>query len=322
MTVTDGNIEDIFAEELNHDTVVDEALEDIDIDNPDDGADDFENPTDEPDDEDDVDDVEDTDDDPPSDVNEDGVEWWNEILDRYGDRTVQLTVNGEIVEKPLKDLPSMAMMREDYSRKTAEVSQKAKAAQWAQDVQEAFANDPVGTLEAFARAYQINIGGPQDEPAVDPYEDFDPEVAQVLRQRDELLAQQQRQLEQLTSHFSSVENERLMAEVKAEVAELKSEFGDELDHLEMLRVAAAYNMPLREAAEHLVGKQYCSKTRQQLELDSEAGKIGARKADEERRTAKKRASGTATKKFDASKVAVEDFSDIGELFEINLNSMT
>lgn len=322
MTVTDGNIEDIFAEELNHDTVVDEALEELDIDNPDDGADDFENPTDQPDEENVDDEDADTDDEPPATDENDDFNW-SEILERYGDRTVQLTVNGEIVEKPLKDLPSMAMMREDYSRKTAEVSQKAKAAQWAQDVQEAFANDPVGTLEAFARAYQINIGGPAaDEPVVDPYEDFDPEVAQVLRQRDELLAQQQRQLEQLTSHFSSVENERLMAEVKAEVAELKSEFGDELDHLEMLRVAAAYNMPLREAAEHLVGKQYYSKTRQQLELDSEAGKIGARKADEERRTAKKRASGTATKKFDASQVSVEDFSDIGELFEINLNSMT
>lgn len=315
----DDGIEAIFAEELNHDDVVDEILEDLDIENSDDGADDFEDPT-ELDDEDDTEDA-DTDEEPPA-AEDDDFDW-NEILERYGDRTVQLTVNGEIVEKPLRDLPNMAMMREDYSRKTAEVSQKAKAAQWAQDVQEAFANDPVGTLEAFAKAYQIELGGrPADEPVVDPYEDFDPEVAQVLRQRDELLARQQQQLEQLMGNFNNIEHERIMADVKAEVAELKSEFGDELDHVEMLRVAAAYNMPLRDAAEHLVGKQYFAKTRQQSQIDSEAGKIGARKADGERQQAKRRASGTSTKKFDASSVSVEDFSDIGELFEINLNSMT
>ena len=187
--MADG-IEDIFAEELGHDEVVEDILEDLDIENPeDDGADDFEDST-ELDDEDDIEDDADTDDESPADDDDDFD--WNEILERYGDRTVQLTVNGEIVEKPLKDLPSMAMMREDYSRKTAEVSQKAKAAQWAQDVQEAFANDPAGTLDAFARAYKIQIGGPAaDEPQADPYEDFDPDVAQVLRQRDELLVHQQ-----------------------------------------------------------------------------------------------------------------------------------
>lgn len=319
--MADG-LEDIFAEEMEagDDSVEIEPVEDIE--NPDDGADDFEDPTDADDEDDiDIDDADTDDDEPPADEDDDFD--WNEIVERYGDRTIQLTVNGEVVEKPLKDLPSMAMMREDYSRKTAEVASKAKAAQWAQDVQESFAKDPEGTLEAFARAYNIQIGAPQapvDE--TDPYEDFDPEVAQVLRQRDELLAYQQQQLEQLTSRYDAIENDRIMAEVKSEVAELKGEFGDELDHVEMLRIAAAYNMPLREAAEHLVGKQSYYKSRQQQELDSEAGKIGARKADQVRRTAKKRASGTSTKKFDASDVSVEDFSDIGELFEINLNSMT
>ena len=314
-------IEDIFAEEMSAelDSAVVDSQEDLDIENPLDGADDFEDQP-ELDDEDDVEDVADTAK-PPADVDDDFD--WNEILERFGDRTIQLTVNGEVVEKPLRELPNMAMMREDYSRKTAEVSQRSKAAQWAQDVQEAFATDPAGTLEAFAKAYKIELGAPAPTgPVVDPYEDFDPEVANVLRQRDDQLVQQQQQIEQLIGKFGNIEHERVVADVKAEVASLRSEFGDELDHMEMLRVAAAYNMPLREAAEHLVGKQYYTKTKAQSQMDSEAGKIGARKADDERQQAKRRAAGTSTKKFDASNVSSEDFSDIGELFEINLNSMT
>lgn len=318
----EDGIEDIFAEELSGSDDTDSLVEDEVVDNPDDGADDFEDQP-ELEDEDDIeDDDADTDDEPPADDDDDFD--WNEIVERYGDRTVQLTVNGEIVEKPLKDLPSMAMMREDYSRKTAEIASKAKAAQWAEDIQASFDRDPVGTLEAFARAYNISLDSNQapDVPETDPYEDFDPEVAQVLRQRDQLLLQQQQQLEALTTQYQTIEHQRLMADVKAEVGALKQEFGEDLDHIEMLRIAAEYNMPLREAAETLVGRQAYQKSKEQLKLEADAARVGSRKADDARKTAKKRASGTATKKFSASDVSVDDFSDIGELFEITANSMT
>lgn len=319
----EDGIEDIFAEELSGSDDTDSLVEDEVIDNPDDGADDFEDQP-ELDDEDDIeDDDADTDDEPPASDDDDDFDW-NEIVERYGDRTVQLTVNGEIVEKPLRELPNMAMMREDYSRKTAEVASKAKAAQWAEDIQASFDRDPVGTLEAFARAYNISLDSNQAPagPETDPYEDFDPEVAQVLRQRDELLAQQAEQLAALQEQYQRDEHQRLMADVKAEAEALKQEFGDDLDHVEMLRVAATYNMPLREAAEAIVGRQTYQKSKEQLRLEAEAAKVGSKKADEVRKTAKRRASGTATKKFSASDVSVDDFSDIGELFEITANSMT
>jgi hypothetical protein len=311
------DLEDIWDEVASDDTEVEPILDDV-VDNPDEGADDD---TDDSIDEIDDGDEADTDDESPVD---DGPEFdWSEIVNRYGEQLVTLTVQGEEVQVPLKELPDGFMRREDYSRKTAEVAQERKAARWALDVQEAFASDPVGTLDAFAKAYNINLAAPTSAaPQVDPYEDFEPEVAEALRQRDQLLAQQAQRLEELSTRFSTVENDRIMAEVKAEVAELREEFGDDLDHVEMLRIAAEYNMPLREAAEHLVGKQYFARTRQQAHIDSDASRIGKAKDDEVRRSAKRRASGTATKKFDASAVAVEDFDDIGELFEINLNSIT
>jgi hypothetical protein len=290
------------------------------IDNPDLGTDTFDDQTD-ADDEIVEDDTTDTDEDVPP-VESDGFDW-NEVLERHGDHLVQLTVNGQIVEKPLRDLPKMAMMQEDYSRKTAEVASLSKAAQWAQDVQAAFADDPLGTLEAFAKAYQVDFAAPQAaQSQTDPYEDFEPEIADALRQRDALLARQQQQLEALSNQYQGIEHNRLMAEVKAEVSQLQAEFGDELDHVEMLNYAATYNMPLREAAEVLMGRQYYAKSRKQQTIDSDAERLATAKSGEERQAAKKRASGTATKKFDASNVSAEDFNDIGELFEITLNSMT
>lgn len=311
----EDGIESIFTEELGSENLVGE---DEVIDNPDAGADEFDEP--ELDDE-TVDHDTDTPDEAPVDDDGDGFDW-NEIVERYGERTVTVKVQGEPVQVAVKDLPDGFMRREDYSRKTAEVSEVRKAAEWAQDVQNAFARDPQGTLAAFAQAYNLNTGVTEQAETVDPYEDFDPEVATVLRQRDKLLMEQQQQLSALTERYQSIEQERLMADVKAEVEGLRGEFGDDLDHVEMLRVAATYNMPLREAAETLVGRRAYQQSREQSQLNSEAEKVGARKADDVRKTAKRRASGTATKKFSASDVSVDDFSDIGELFEITANSIT
>lgn len=255
---------------------------------------------------------------------EDGDFDWNEILDKFGDRTVTVQVQGEPVEVKVKDLPNGFMMREDYSRKTAELAQARRAAAWAQDVQKAMQDDPVGTLRAFAEAYQVgdlfaNQQAQQDQG--DPYEDFDPDVAAVLRRMDEQEQRYQEQLRQQQAQIESFQNRQIMEEVKAEVASLRDEFGDELDHVEMLRVAATHNVPLREAAEYLVGRQYFAKSREQLELEAQAKEAAGERTDRSRQRAKKRASSTATKKFDASDVSAEDFNTIGELFEIEMNSV-
>lgn len=320
LQVEDG-IESIFAEAAEEAAGGESEV----TDNPGVGAGDGEPESDSDELDDVVDDIEsDTpeDDGPDSDDVDDDEFSWDEIVDRYGERTVKVKVQGELVEVPLRDLTDGFMRREDYSRKTAEVAEVRKAAEWAKDIQEAFANDPVGTLDAFARAYGVDgqVSASRDES--DPYEDFDPEIAEVLRQRDEMLLQQQQQLAQLAEAYQSIEQERLFSQVKAEVESLRSEFGDKLDHVEMLRIAAEYNMPLREAAESLVGRKAYLEMQENARVGSAASAVGARKSDGVRRDAKKRAAATSTKKFSASEVSVDDFDDIGELFAITASSMT
>lgn len=324
------SISDLFAEEMAADDSVEIEPVDESIDNPDDGADDDENvfQDDEIDSEDadtesdDDDDIEDDIDDDDEPVAEEDDFNWNEILDKYGDRTVTVTVQGEPVEVKISDLPNGFMMREDYSRKTAEIANVRKAATWAQDVQQAFENDPFGTLQAFAQAYNVNLAAQQQQTMEqdDPYEDLDPDVAAVLRKMDEQEQRHEQELAQVRQTVAQFQNQQIMEEVKSEVAELRQEFGDDLDTAEMLRLAATYEMPLREAAEHVVGRQFYSKSKEQLALEAEAREASNKRTQNGRQKQKRRASGTATKKFDASEVSVEDFNTIGELFEIEMNS--
>jgi hypothetical protein len=326
--MSNESLTDLFTEAMQNggSEAVEELVDDLEVDNPDDGTDDFENDIqeDEPEADDELEVDEDTGDEtPPSDDEADDPDWWNGILERYGDRTVTLTVQGEPVDVKVKDLPNGFMMREDYSRKTAEVSKVTKAATWAQDVQEAFASDPVGTLQAFAQAYGIQLPNPaQPEDVVDPYEDLDPDVAAVLRKMDEQERRYESELSRVQNQLASFENQRIQEEIRAEIADLRDEFGDDLDTTEMLRIAAVHNMTLRESAEIVIGKTTYAKSKEQLAMEQVAREAATQRSGKSRAESKRRASGTATKKFDASNVSVEDFNTIGELFEIELNSVS
>ncbi len=317
------DLSEMFEEAMSEDL----AAADEGIDNLDDQADDTELVDDDGDEEivgeDDA--PADQDDEPPAEeaVEADDDFDWKGILERYGDRTVSLTVNGEIVEKPLKELPGMAMMREDYSRKTAAVAEKERDAQWAADVKAAFERDPYGTLDAFARAYGLDAAPPASaQPEVDPYEDMDPDVAAVLRRLDEQEARHQQEMEAVRQQQEAIAQRDLRASVKAEVEGLRDEFGEDLDVTEMLRMAASYNMPLRDAAQAIMGQKYYSMSKEQRQLADQATQAGEAKAATTRQAQKRRASGTGTKKFNASEVSVEDFSDIGELLQIEMNSIS
>lgn len=265
--------------------------------------------------EDDSEDDADTDDEPPA--AEDDPFDWNEIVERYGDRTVPLKVNGEIVERPLKEAFDGAMMREDYSRKTAELKQ---AATWAEDVQKAFAADPAGTLQAFAQAYGINAGTPQDtQDQADPYEDFDPDVAAVLRKMDDMERRHQQELETIQQKTQSFEHQQMVAEVRKEVESLRSKFED-FDEQAVLETAVKFNVSLTDAAELVEDRRIAALSRQAQATGATAGAAAAKKAEKARQAKKQRAAGTTNKGFSASDVSVDDFNTISELFEIEMNS--
>lgn len=259
----------------------------------------------------------------PVDVDDEDDFDWDEIVSKYGERTVKLTVNGEIVEKPLKELPNMAMMREDYSRKTAEIAQAARAAEWAQQVQQSFEADPLGTLQAFAQAYNVDLGVPED--TTDPYEDFDPDIAAVLRKMDEQEQRHQQELMRIQAQTESFTEKQLVEEIKRDVAGLKGQFGEDLDEVEMLRVAATYNIPLQDAAYRVMGERYWSKSQSERAAAAQAEAAAGARTSKKSGSAKRRASSTTKRSVDgagANTISKDDFSDIGELFEIELNSIS
>ena len=262
----------------------------------------------------------DTEDAPP--VADDGEAFdWNEILEKFGDRPVPLKVNGQIVERPLREAFDGAMMREDYSRKTAELSDAARAAQWAQDVQESFARDPHGTLEAFAKAYGVQPNAlTAPVPQTDPYEDFDPDVAAVMRKMDEQEARHQAELEAIRQQTQSFEQKQIVAEVQKEIAGLRQVYGESFDEEATLRAAVQFNMDLTEAAELLEDRRIAALSRQAEATGSAASAAAAKQAEAARQAKKKRAAGTTTKGYDASSETAESFNTISELFEIVSNT--
>jgi hypothetical protein len=292
---------------------VEDAVEDI-VD------DDGDSDTDEPlEDEDDFEDEES----PDEPVDDNGFNW-GEIVSKYGDELVELTVNGQVVQKPLRELPNMAMMREDYSRKTAEVAQAVRAAEWAQSVQESFDRDPYGTLEAFAQAYGIDLAAGSD-PVSDPYEGFDPDIAAVLRKMDEQEARHQQELQRVIVQTETFTEKALVEEIKRDAMALKDAFGDDLDEVEMLRVAAQYNLPLLDAAYRVMGEGYFNRSKSEQAALAKAEVAAESKTSRKNGSAKRRASSTTKRGFDGAgpnSISKDDFSDIGELFEIELNSVS
>jgi hypothetical protein len=261
---------------------------------------------------------------PDADVVEDDFDW-NEIVAKYGDREVPLLVDGVEVRKPLKELPNMAMMREDYSRKTAEIAQEKRAAQWAQDVQDSFKRDPEGTLRAFAEAYEIPTGAqpPSQVPAADPYEDFDPEIAAVLRKMDEQEQRHQAELATVRRQTESLTDQQIKAEVQAEFEAVKAFYGDDLDPVEMLGVAQQFQMTLADAAEFVVGRKLLAQSKVASQAGATAAKVAADRETSERKASKKRAAGAATPAFNAGGVLDDnDFNSISELYELVASSTT
>lgn len=245
---------------------------------------------------------------------------FGKIIEQYGDQEVEVTVQGKPVKVPLRDLPNRVMMQEDYTQKTQELSQLAN---WARQVQEGFATDPQGMLQAFAEAYRVQQQPSQpDQPQVDPYEDLDPDVAAVLRQKDAAIQQAMSKLEQIESTQNNFVRENTMREVRAEFEQVKADFPD-VPPDQMLQVAAAYNMPLAEAATLLEGKRLREERSQVASASEEAGKLVQDSAKASKAKAKKQATAAGKRQLragDVSQVSKDDFSSIGELLEMAINS--
>lgn len=249
------------------------------------------------------------------------------------DSLIPVKVNGEEKLVPLSQARDGLMMREDYSRKTAELAQDRPLVEWAKDIQYALANDPLGTIEAIAQAYNVQLGTPGQQPQAnvpddDPYEDWDPDMAQLARAMDSKLAQltqyYEEKISRLESQTGQITHERMVHQAQNEMRNLESQFtqaGFEFDQLEVLKIATTNEIPLTQAAYIWAGSQAVKGGMSQSEAAAkaaEAANAAAQANETQRQANKKRASSAATKKYDASDSSVEDFNTLTDLFNIEL----
>ena len=247
---------------------------------------------------------------------------------------IPVKVNGEELLVPLKEARDGIMLRRDYSQKTEELAKDRKMVDWARDVQRAFDSDPIGTLQAFAQAYGVDFAQQNSkadaQPEVDPYEDWDPEVAQMARAFDKKLADITNHYEQKISRIESqtgqITQERLVHEAQAEVQQLKEQFteaGLQFDELDVLKIAIDNEMPLAQAAYIYAGAQAVRGGLSRSEanmLAAQAADVSAQESENDRQRAKKRAASSATKKFDAdvADVSADEFSTLTDLFNLEM----
>ena len=308
----DNDLADMFTaveQELSGETSVDEAVTVVDVD--DGQADDPSLESVEVDIDDEV--VGDEVDDNPVEDDDGTVETWN--WSDYSDQMVPAIVQGVETLVPLKELRDGYMRQADYTRKTQEVAEYEKAAKWARDVQAGFQQDPMGMLESFAKAYGLldeQAAGQQNPAAA--LEDLDED----LRPWAQRTLQAEQELQELKAKMATVENQRIQNEIRAEIDQMKSQYGDSFDPMATLQAAAQKNMSLEDAHWYLMGQKSFAERQQTSQVESvaeQAAKEAAARQSAERAAKKQAASSTSTKAFKATDIPADDFNSIGELFE-------
>jgi hypothetical protein len=132
-------------------------------------------------------------------------------FDNFANHKVTVKVGGAEERVPLAELRNGYMRQADYTRKTQELSQARKDAEWAAAMRSAFASDPQGTLTALAEHLGVSLGNPQVN---DVYDD-DPRI-QTLEQkiaafeRQQAQAKLERELDSLASRFDDFDRDAVV----------------------------------------------------------------------------------------------------------------
>lgn len=161
-------------------------------------------------------------------------------LDQYADHLVKVTVDGQQIEVPLRELPQGFSRTADYTRKTQELSAQRQQHQFAVAIAESLAANPAEAIALLQQHYGVNLGAESEE---GDDEFVDPLERQVRDQQRWIEAQQQRDAD---------------AELAADVAAAQAEFGDEIDPHDavIFAIQRGWNYPhaIRDAYAALAGR--------------------------------------------------------------------
>lgn len=250
-------------------------------------------------------DADDTDDDGATEVSED-FDWAE-----YADKKVKVKVGGQEVSKTLAEAIQDGMRQADYTRKTQELAEAVKMANWAQQLREAFKNDPKGTIGFLKEAYQV-----RDDPQVDPYEDVDPEFRPFAEKLTKIERENAELRQAMAQREEAQAQERTLNAVKAEMNELVSEFGEAFDPYEVLPVARDTGLNLRDAFYLVNAKRQTDSTKNQ-EAARKAAEAKAEAEAAKRALAKKV---TPARSPRGSSEEATDFDSFEQLLERNLKN--
>jgi hypothetical protein len=229
----------------------------------------------------------------------------------YADQLIPVNRGGEERMVSLKQLRDEGMMHADYTQKTQQIAEREKLAKWAEDVQASWDRHPAETMEAFAKAY--GLGEPSEQSGTrleDLDEDVRPFAEQTMQMRQEL-QDAQRQLQEF-------QNRRIVDDVRAEMRDLHSRFGDQFDPEASLRLAAQKNVRLEDAHLLIMAQRQIQDQQNSSQADAAAASAAAeaaKAAESKRAKQKAAATSTTTSSFQASDISADDFNDIGELME-------
>ena len=241
---------------------------------------------------------------------EDDFDW-----SAYADRPVPIVVDGETLLVPLGELRNGYMRQSAWTKRTQQLAEAEKDAQWAREVRQAIQADPVGVLKDMAAALRVR---PEELLGEDPFADVDEDLRPIVQQNQLLQQQLEFLQEQLTGFTQAQQQERMVEQVKREVEALQADYGEDFDARATIQYAATYNIPLDRAAAIVFGEKMRLKAESSKAAATQASQLAESqraKAEAERAAAKKRAS-TGGPSYKVSEVPSDDFEDIGQLMEL------
>lgn len=229
--------------------------------------------------------------------------------DTVADKPVRVKVQGDELEVPFKELRDGYMRQADYTRKTQELQSLRQRAEWADQVQQAFESDPLGTLRAFEDAF----GQPQAASQIPQFDGIDdPELApivQAFQAQQAELAELRQQMSSQMSFAEQAKQERMVQEARSELDQVKAKYPD-VDVVATLQLAADRGLPIEDAHLLLEGRKTVQNRSSQAEASVKAADIARIEA------AKEQASQAVNSRRGGRGVeAVPEHGDFGDLLE-------
>lgn len=227
-------------------------------------------------------------------------------FDSIKDKTISVTVQGETFEVPLSELRNGYMRQADYTRKTQQIAADAKVVQWAHDLQEAFKNDPQGSIRFLQQQF-----GVLDSDVDDPYEYLDPEFKPIVNE----LQQTKQQLAELQRQQQLVDQQRAVAEAQSELERMKARYSD-FDPMQVLPIAIDNGLPMDMAYKLWKADQLESQTAAEAAAKAKAEKAAASR-DKARQVSKTVAKGS--NKAASADDSWKQFGSFEEIFAYEVN---